>query len=94
MANGSPLKGGETYLGLILTLDSNKRGLKMKYVVQINTDNAAFDGDNLALELVRILEELAGRIRRDTAELDLPFKIRDINGNSCGEAGFAGKERA
>lgn len=58
--------------------------------LEINCENAAFEGDNLDVEIVRILRKLADRIEGQTRE-DLAgetFKLKDINGNTVGEAEF------
>jgi hypothetical protein len=74
----------------------------MKFKIQIKTDNAAFRGDGRApdpsRETARILHELATRIEAmaDHAEeygqvhmfWKSTYRLRDINGNTVGEAKF------
>jgi hypothetical protein len=62
----------------------------MKITITINTDNAAFDLDNAALqqegsmlEVARILETLARRFSAGNWPMEGP--IRDINGNTVGD---------
>jgi hypothetical protein len=58
----------------------------MQYNIQINMDNAAFEGDNTA-EVARILHELADRITRGGELLPGDIEnLRDINGNTVGTA--------
>ena len=49
--------------------------------IEISTSNAAFDGDNKADEIARILHDLADRF--DEGDTDLT--ILDINGNKVGQ---------
>lgn len=51
----------------------------MELVIRIATDNAAFEDDSY--ELGRVIREAADRI--DSGE-SLPFKLRDVNGNTVG----------
>ena len=54
--------------------------MSKKLILKINTENAAFEGDNRNFELARILRMVAGQV-----ETNLPkFVVRDINGNSVG----------
>ena len=50
--------------------------------IKIKTDNAAFDGDNLGIEVARILRRLADYLESYTVEEII--SIRDINGNTVG----------
>lgn len=53
----------------------------MKYIIEIEMDNAAFEDEDC--ELSRILRQIA-----DTTEERNELyegKLRDINGNTCGE---------
>lgn len=54
----------------------------MKFKLEINCDNAAFEGDP-SYEVRRILEELVHNME-DVCE----HKLRDINGNIVGFAKF------
>ncbi len=47
----------------------------------VRTDNAAFQGENLTLELARILHEAAETIGRG----HMTGTLRDLNGNTVGE---------
>ena len=53
----------------------------MAFRLEINTENAAFEGDNLRIELVRILRAVARRIETDG---DDRGNISDSNGNHVG----------
>jgi hypothetical protein len=55
----------------------------MSFRLEIATDNAAFD-DAPAVELARILRELADRVEEAEAGDVLP--VRDLNGNRVGSA--------
>lgn len=48
--------------------------------VKIKTDNAAFGGADKALELARMLREIAQKIERGHTE----GKVYDLNGNPVG----------
>ena len=50
---------------------------------QIDCDNAAFEGDNLNLEIARCLHTTAERIEAGES-FDMHQNIRDINGNIVG----------
>lgn len=51
-------------------------------IVKFDTDNAAFDGDNLAPECARILRQIADRIEQGNVG---NFRtILDCNGNDVG----------
>lgn len=51
-----------------------------RITITIDTDGAAFEGDNYEPEVIRILTRLSERIGGD---LD-GYKLRDINGNTVG----------
>lgn len=55
----------------------------MKFTLEIECDNAAFDGGRKH-EVARILKELAKRI----GEVKPDTRLRDINGNTVGFARF------
>lgn len=60
----------------------------MTVTVTIRTDNAAFDGADLAPEVARILRRLADTVTRElTRDPDDGFSVclRDINGNKVGD---------
>ena len=56
--------------------------------ISINTDNAAFEDENLGLEISRILKSYANAIESvidpDTS-WELETRLRDINGNTVGQ---------
>ena len=56
--------------------------------ISINTDNAAFEDENLGSEISRILKSYANAIESvidpDTS-WELETKLRDINGNTVGQ---------
>lgn len=57
----------------------------MQITITINTDNAAFSGEDGPGEVARILDRIKGLIQvRDYLEPDT-LTLRDINGNTCGE---------
>ena len=65
----------------------------MKYVLEVNLDNAAFDPDP-GIELARILREAADRAEGyDFLHERTRFPLRDINGNKVGEHGYDGGPR-
>lgn len=61
----------------------------MKFIVEINCDNAAF-AEHPSNEVAGMLDDLAKRVRgTDPADYENdPFIIRDINGNRVGLAHF------
>ena len=56
--------------------------------IPINTDNAAFESENLGSEISRILKSYANAIESvidpDTS-WELETRLRDINGNTVGQ---------
>ena len=56
--------------------------------ISINTDNAAFEHENLGSEISRILKSYANAIESvidpDTS-WELETRLRDINGNTVGQ---------
>lgn len=54
--------------------------------IEINTDNAAFDGYNGYLETVRMLRDIADRVESGSLGTERGYHqgIRDINGNFVG----------
>ena len=56
----------------------------MTYVVRINTENAAFDGENLEEEIALLLRQVANHIGIIGARSRQT--LRDTNGNVCGQA--------
>lgn len=57
--------------------------------LSLEMDNAAFD-DDAALELARILRELADRIEQDGLDSGEPIRLRDVNGNTVGQCEAVG----
>lgn len=56
---------------------------------RLNTDNVAFHpADNGVSEVVRILRDLAQRIKRDGLPGERPVGLRDINGNRVGHVEY------
>lgn len=53
-----------------------------KYLIEIDTDNAAFEDENLEHELSQILRKASNRL----ANGELDFRLRDSNGNTVGFA--------
>ena len=56
-----------------------------KFVVEIECENSAFEGTDLLIEVERLLQVVAKRIRHDGVDA-LPLPLIDLNGNVCGEA--------
>ncbi len=68
----------------------------MKITIEIDTDNAAFEGDGCGMEVARILRRLCvlRRLCGDAAIAAMPaddvkptldgWPLRDVNGNTCG----------
>jgi hypothetical protein len=57
----------------------------------LNIEGAAFDDTNDTGEISRILRDLADKLENGHAcfpHRDQPYKLNDINGNACGEAGY------
>ena len=62
----------------------------MRYILEINVDNAAFEKNNLGLEVARILRKASGDLEDVgwiNASKDMG-SLRDINGNRVGRHGF------
>jgi hypothetical protein len=51
--------------------------------IEIETDNAAFDGEDWELEVERLLTSLAQRLNPSEPG---PYNLHDANGNYCGKA--------
>jgi hypothetical protein len=58
----------------------------MKFKLEFTCDNAAFDGDDRAHEIARILLALARRIEGEGINTNADIPVRDINGNRIGRA--------
>lgn len=54
----------------------------------LNTDNDAFY-DNETLEVARILRALADRIEGEALSAIDEARLRDINGNTCGNVSYS-----
>ena len=56
--------------------------------LEINLDNATFEGDELGIELSRILRAVSNRYydmsRQEIADDATEYKLKDINGNTVG----------
>lgn len=61
------------------------------FKIEIETDNAAFDGPaNLEAELSRILRSVAEKIRREGLNYRGESRVLfDVNGNRCGAMGLS-----
>lgn len=55
----------------------------MRFVLVIQCDNAAFDGEKLVPEIARILKQTVDDIDTNTSKI-----LRDINGNGVGRFEF------
>lgn len=62
----------------------------MKFKVEIECDNAAFD-DVGAWELSSVLRELADKVGSAAFPAAGEFTVRDSNGNKVGKARYIGK---
>lgn len=58
------------------------------FKLKLKTANAAFEGDNAGPEIARILRDLAASVLAADLSVDAGWKLRDINGNTVGEAYF------
>lgn len=60
----------------------------MQLTVEINCDNAAFEGEEIGPELSRILRGLADGIESSAVNPihGLDVRVRDVNGNVVGTA--------
>lgn len=58
----------------------------MNFLLNISTDNAAFEEGGLEAEVSRILRELADRIDGVHVEPEQPLRLFDVNGNRVGYA--------
>lgn len=54
------------------------------FTLKIETDNAAFEDDNLLAEVARILRVAADKVEQG----DHPASLRDVNGNKVGDLSF------
>lgn len=61
----------------------------MKFLMRFDMDNAAFE-DAPELEAVRILEDVATRIRQGAAG----GNVRDVNGNTVGKFAILGEAKS
>lgn len=59
--------------------------------IEIETDNAAFEGDDRIPEIVRILRALAGDLEGERIPTGEGFRVplRDVNGNRVGWVNFS-----
>lgn len=60
----------------------------MRFTLTIECDNAAFADDERAMEVARILREVADEC--DAYDIGARIKLRDLNGNTVGRACFEG----
>ena len=60
----------------------------MRLNLVLDTDNAAFEGEELGPEVSRILEDLAKELIYSPTQ---DRKLRDINGNTVGSIKWTGK---
>ena len=56
------------------------------FALKIGLDNAAFESPGTASEVARILRDLADRIDTGCELVPSEWRLRDINGNTCGRA--------
>ena len=60
----------------------------MRYMLEIQCDNAAFEGDPAA-EIARILRACADRVALFSfAHKESRYPLKDVNGNTCGSHGY------
>jgi hypothetical protein len=60
----------------------------MKFTLEINCDNAAFEGSGRNFEVVRILHKLGKDFARSDSDAMESGNLRDVNGNTVGRFGF------
>lgn len=61
--------------------------------LKFDTGNAAFDGEDRATEIARILRTLAFRLEHRGAIADgIEWSVRDINGNTIGQLNVSHRE--
>ena len=58
----------------------------MTFTLTLDCDNAAFRDDDLPLEIERILSHIAKYVRSTGISPGESLKLRDLDGNTCGEA--------
>ena len=58
----------------------------MRINIIIDTENDAFNGDNLGPEVYRILYKYALKIHSAREPSDFESKLKDYNGNNVGDA--------
>lgn len=56
-----------------------------RVTITIETDNAAFEDNGVEYEVSEILRKLAVKIKCGFVEGAFPGKLRDTNGNTCGQ---------
>jgi len=56
----------------------------MSFRLEINTGNAAFDDEDLAPEVARILSELATKLDDGMYSMNADVPLYDVNGNRVG----------
>ena len=54
------------------------------FTINISTDGAAFDGQDLPFEIARILTDIALKVDNRGVDIGYFQTIRDINGNDVG----------
>lgn len=57
----------------------------MKFTLEIECDNAAFD-DDATVEIARILRKLAKEMTGGAEYFESHWTLRDVNGNRVGQA--------
>lgn len=57
-----------------------------EFTVSIACNGAAFDGENSGAEIARILRQIAERIELDSEGVEFSMNLRDVNGNTVGDA--------
>jgi hypothetical protein len=56
----------------------------MKFMLEIDCDNSAFEGEGLCFEIARILQDATDRVFGGAVHPGSKHPLRDINGNSVG----------
>lgn len=56
----------------------------MSFKLEINTNNSAFDDEDMGLELGRILSEVAEKLDGGEFRVGADVPVYDVNGNSVG----------
>lgn len=84
------LRGASRVRGLCESVNGSRhKGETVKtFSLVFQCDNAAFEGDDMRVEIVRILRSVAGKVE-EFGPPDLYYPVRDVNGNTVGRCELA-----